>query len=257
MRPVLAALAVALLLVAAPLAILASFYPPPHAPTHSGAWMGTPALLNFSLAAAVLRLLDFPDSTTLPHNWQFGNDMLELRLETADVLVSLLISGAVLLVGICAFALRYWRLGKLARDPAVRTAEPAAANQAASNSSAAWPLRQCALATLLPLALATLPLSWSHYQLLELPGAALFLVLALRDRSYWGGAAVAAFFLAAYQLPVALLRLYIEQLGWTAASPWSLWAITAISPVSAAVLFVVYLKLTKWAALRTGNTVER
>jgi hypothetical protein len=161
------------------------------------------------------------------------------------------------LAGIYAFALRYWRLGKLAPDPAVRTAEPAAAKQAASNSSAARPLRQYALATLLPLALATLPLSWSHYQLLQLPGAALFVVMALRDRNYWGGAAVAALFLAAYQLPVALLRLYIEQVGWTAASPWSLWAITAISPVSAAVLFVVYLNLTKWAALRTGNTVER
>jgi hypothetical protein len=238
-RPMIAALAVAFLLIAAPLATLAAFYPPPHAPTHSGAWMGTPALLNFSLAAAVLRLLDFPVSSALPHNWQFGNDMLELRLDANDALISVGLSAAVALVGFLVLALRVWRMTGLADCPTPRFSQDRAI------ASAGNPLlsREFALALLLPLALATLPLSWSHYQLLQLPGAALFLVLALRNRNFWQAGAVGLLFLMTYQAPVALLRMYLEWYGWTAASAWSLWLVTVLSPVASVALFVLYLRI--------------
>ena len=233
-RAILATLAVAALLLGAPFAVLTAFYPPPHVPTHSSYWMGTPALLNLSAAAGVLRLLDFPASADLPHNWQFGNDVLELRLPAGHAVMSVAASATIWALG---FALLMLSLHRRTQPP----------RQYASASLVA-----CAVATLVPLSLAALPLSWSHYQLLQFPGAALFLVLTVRNRKGWHTAAIVMLFLMIYQAPVALLRIYFNDYGWTAARPWLLWSMTALSPLASLGLFMVYCGLTRLAA--AGST---
>lgn len=228
-RELAATLAVAALLLAAPFALLAAFYPPPHTPPHSSYWMGTPAVLNFAFPAAVLRLLDFPSSTELPHNWQFGNDVLELRVPAAHAALSVAAGVAIWVAGFALLLLSIHRRV----NPGLHTATT---------------LVPYVVATLAPLTLAAVPLSWSHYQLLQLPGAALFLVLAVRNRRVWFAAAITALFLLSYQVPVALLRIYFNEYGWTAARPWLLWSLTALTPVALLGLFLVYCRLVRRVA---------
>lgn len=179
--------------------------------------MGTPALFNFSLPAVVLRALDPPVSPgPLPHNWVFGNNIHELRVPEGDLLVSLAVAASTLLLGFIA-------LYAVTRG-----------------SVASWQI-PLASAALVSLSLAASPICWSHYHLLQYPGAALLLATFLRQRRFGVTLLLALLLFGIYQAPIAGLGPYLERFGWTAAGPLTLWLLTSITPFCSLALFALYL----------------
>lgn len=149
--------ALAVLLVAVPLALLAPL-PGPATPQGHGFWAGTPALLNLSLPAAALRLAEPPrEDGTLPRSWIVGNALEGVRASTGITALALAVSVLVLAAGVGMVA----RLAPTGAD------------------------RLPLVAALVAVALAAAPVSWFHYRLLHLPGLA-WLGVALLSRRAGG-----------------------------------------------------------------------
>ncbi len=90
---------------------------------------------------------------------------------------------------------------------------------------------------MMALALAASPVGWTHYQVMQYPGVALFLGYAARRRLWWllGAAAACAAFL--YPIPVAVLRAYYEVGNSWPNSPIVMYFWTSISAIASIVLF--------------------
>ncbi len=199
-------LAVWALGVALPWALLVVFTAPPHLPQARGYWLGTPAPLNFSAPAAALRAsYDWTAGTPLPPDWEAGVSASWVLARDRQ-LYSARISALVLAAGLATLA---WRLRRLAQ----RGLEPAADGRSSLGRDLA-----CALVAL---ALVAAPISWYHYQLLQLPAFALALGGALRARRWGVAAAVAAVVLTLtrHELVVDLVQLFVPDpataLYWT------------------------------------------
>jgi hypothetical protein len=198
--------------------------PPPHSPATADYWLGTPALLNLSLPAVALRLADPPTpGEPLPASWRGGDDPLVFHLPRPLAALSAAVAGIVLAVG-CAALL--W------------------AAHRAEDAREAW---GPALAAAVSLALAASPISWYHYQLLQLPGLAL---LARRwtaraaTRRQWLLRLLTLAALAVGLTRTELLGIghYLGRYGWTAANlPW-LWLGSALVPVLSLVHFVLQVR---------------
>ncbi len=148
--------ALALLLIGGPLALVAVTLPPPHLPASRGYWMGTPAVLNYSLPATALRLASLDDAGGEPPTpWLVGNNPESLQLDGREAALSVATSvlGLALGLGLVAAAHRRAKLPPLAL-----------------------------LAALVALALATAPISWYHYRILHFPGLAWLVWAALAER---------------------------------------------------------------------------
>jgi hypothetical protein len=85
--------------------------------------------------------------------------------------------------------------------------------------------------------LAASPVCWTHYQIMEYPGVALFLTYAARRRLWWvlGMATASAAFL--YPIPVAVLRAYYSQANNWPHSPMVMYFWTSIPAIASVVLF--------------------
>lgn len=154
-----AAAVAALLLVALPFGLLVAATPPPHLPLAHGYWLGTPAMLNFSAPAAVLRAsYGWQPGSRLPADWVEGVTAA-WRLAPGGQRISVTVSLLVLATGLLAIHLRLARRPALATGPAVASA-------------------------LVALALVAAPISWYHYQLLQLPAFVLALAAAVRARRW-------------------------------------------------------------------------
>lgn len=204
----LAALAAALVVaVAIPAAVIAHWNPGQASPIRADYWMGTPAILSWSVPSVVLRVLDPPRGNGLPYDWEFGNSPGSTHLPRGRRLVSVGVAAGLLLAGVGALAILF--RGRLRAE------------------QAPW-----AAAALLSLGVAASPISWTHYQVLQYPGLALLLHHALSRRRWIlaGGTVVLGALL--YPIPVAVLRAYYERHGgWTAASPATLYVWTSVTPV--------------------------
>jgi hypothetical protein len=124
----------------APWIFVRSTTTPPYAPLHSTSWMGSPAPLNLSLPATVLRATYPLDAPELPEDWEKGSDPSALRLSPERRGLSVGVSLALLAAGLILASRmkqRRWRV-----------------------------------AALISIALLASPLSWYHYQLLQLPALA-------------------------------------------------------------------------------------
>jgi hypothetical protein len=97
------------------------------------------------------------------------------------------------------------------------------------------------MAGFLALALTAAPVCWSHYQILQYPGVALMLGLAVRQRRWSLAGAVAGCGALLYPIPVAVLTHYYHLYGWTAGSAWQLYAWTSITPAACLGLFGISL----------------
>lgn len=129
---------------------------PPYAPLHRTFGMGSPAPLNLSLPATVLRATYPLDTPELPADWAQGTDPGALRLSPERRRLSVGVSLVTLASGLILASRmrqRRWRL-----------------------------------AVLIGLALLASPLSWYHYQLLQFPALA-GLGLALWRRRSWAALA--------------------------------------------------------------------
>jgi Glycosyltransferase family 87 len=211
-----AGLLTAAALLVGPWAFIAAILPPPHSPPRAGYWMGTPALLNFSVPAVALRLLEPPQgSGPLPSNWVVGNDPGQLALSPAHAL-------AATATGALVFGVGVWLLARRAGRATAQGDHLAAA-------------------ALVALALAAAPISWYQYQLLNVLGAAVLAERWLRGRRFAALTALACVVAAVSWTHGALLAPYIGRYGWTAANPVWLWAATSLVPIADLALFGMLL----------------
>jgi hypothetical protein len=147
------------LLVALPLGLLVLATPPPHLPVAHGYWLGTPAVLNFSAPAAVLRAsYGWRPGEELPRDWVDGVNS-NWRLAPERQRLSVAVALGLLAAGLTALFLRVRRNGRAPSGPGLAGA-------------------------LVALALVAAPIAWYHYQLLQLPAFVLALAGALR-RGRW------------------------------------------------------------------------
>jgi alpha-1,2-mannosyltransferase len=189
--------------------------PPPHSPARADYWAGTPALLNFSLPAVALRLADPPTpGEILPASWRNGNDPLAFELPARQAILSAGLAGLLLVLG------ALWLLWT-ARGTGGKGTMPA-------------------MTAAVSLALLASPISWYHYQLLQLPGLAL---LARR----WANSPARLLGLAALAAGltwthVAGVGRYIDRFGWTDNAPAWLWLASSLVPAFALVHFVLQVR---------------
>ena len=225
-RAVAALITVTIVLVLVPAAVIAHWKTGPAFPGHADYWMGSPALLNWSLPAIALRAADPPVSPArVPVNWESGNLTRRLHLPRGQRWLSAGIGAGLLLAGLAA--LLAVSRGKL------------------NAAQAPW-----ASAALISLSVAASPVSWSHYQILQYPGLALLLCHAVRQRRWRIGVGTVVLGALLYRIPAEVLFDYhARYAGWSAASPATLYIWTSVTPIAALVLFGMLLRqLTAEAA---------
>jgi hypothetical protein len=180
--------------------------------------MGTPALLNDSIPAVVLRLLEPPArGRPLPDNWVVGNDPGRLQLPASHAVAGVASGAVALVVGIVLIGRR------VRRHAPGRDDEPVVS------------------AALVALALASAPIAWYHYQLLNLPGIAMLVVRWMRRRRFAALALLACMVVAGTWASSWLLGPYVARYGWTAANPALLWFATSVTLVADLALFAALL----------------
>lgn len=190
-RAVLAAITGAVALTAIPWGIVACCSSGPRAPADLDYLSGTPSPLSWSLPSLALRADEpFRSGKPMPHDWITGHTLQELRLSPQERRLSFAVAFITLALGCAILAITV--RGKLE-------------------------YRQTALASaaMIALALVASPVSWTHYQVMQYPGVALFLGYAARRKLWWllAAASVCAAFL--YPVPVVVLRAYFEvNNGW-------------------------------------------
>jgi hypothetical protein len=212
-RALSAAMATAALLLAVPWVMLVCCLSGPKAPVRQDYLAGTPSVLSWSLPSVALRIYEpLSPGGPMPNDWITGNGLPGLRLSAGQRVLSAGVALITLAVGCLIMAIRV--RGRLtARQVSL------------------------AAAAIIALALAASPVSWTHYQVMQYPGVALFLSYAVRRRLWWllAAALVCGAFL--YPLPVAVLRAYYERSNSWPNSPAVMYFWTSISPVASLVLF--------------------
>jgi Glycosyltransferase family 87 len=155
-RALVMGIAVALAALGLPLGVLAWVTRPSVAAPQAGIWAGTPAPLNFSVPASVLRMTYRWEGEIPPSDWQGVS--ADFKLGGFHRMVSVVSAAVVLGLGLIAVALGQ----KAGQAGAVAT--------------------YCALITL---ALLASPISWYHYQVCQFPALSLLGAGLLRSRRYW------------------------------------------------------------------------
>jgi hypothetical protein len=203
-----------------PMAALSGFEGP-KSPGGAVYLLGTPALLSWSVPSTVLRVMDPPESGgRLPQSWEFGNSVSGLHLPLAQRVASASSSLMVLLSG--AMVLLWSSRGRLTREQ--------------------LPI---AMAGFLSLSLAAAPLCWTHYQILQYPGVAWLLGLAVQRRRWKVAALILTCGALLYPIPVAVLTHYYHLYGWTAASTWQLYVWMSVTPAACLGIFAMAMFLMR------------
>lgn len=159
------ALAIVALSALLPWLLYRATVPPPHLPASTRYWMGTPALLNFSLPAAALRgTYRWHGDGPVPADWESGTMPEALRLAPYRRHLSVAVSLATLAAGLAALGMRLsWTAAQGRRGDLDEAA---------------------VLAYLAGLAIVASPISWYHYQLFLLPAGALVVTAHLVHRAH-------------------------------------------------------------------------
>jgi hypothetical protein len=226
-RAMFLAVVIALILTVVPWVFVVCCLDGPKAPSHKDYLAGTPSVISWSLPSVALRIYEpFHSGKPMPLDWIIGNGLQTLHLSSGQRLVSLSVALITLTLGcgILAFRVR----GRLSAEQV--------------------PL---ASAAIVALALAASPVCWTHYQIMEYPGVALFLTYAARRRLWWllGMATASAAFL--YPIPVAVLRAYYSQANNWPNSPAVMYFWTSIPAIASVVLFgLMTRELTRITAER-------
>jgi glycosyl transferase family 87 len=204
-------------LVVIPQGILALTCEGPMRPRYSEYWLGTPAFLNGSLPGTALRLREpLRAGEELPANWVVGNQTEKLRLTPADRAFSFGIAVATVLLGL-ALLLRVSR-----RVPGV---EP-------------WRWGSALVA----LALLAAPVSWPHYQVLQLPGTAALTLDWGTRRRWYALAGLWAAFLIAQWTEYFVMGPYLASFGTRAGSPLAAWGLSTAPTLAGIALFACQLE---------------
>ena len=212
-RALVAAIATAGVLLAAPWLIVQFCLTGSKAPPRLDYLFGTPSVLSWSLPSVALRIYEpLPPGGPMPNDWITGNGLPGLHLSTNQRILSASIALLTVTVGCLILAIRL--RGRLTA-----------------------PQVPLAGAAIIALALAASPVSWTHYQVMQYPGVALLLGYAAKRRLWWllGIALVCAMFL--YPAPVAVLRAYYVRSNSWPNSPLVMYFWTTVSPIASLVLF--------------------
>jgi alpha-1,2-mannosyltransferase len=212
-RAVLTAVTVAVVLTSISWGIVACCSSGPRAPARLDYLSGTPSVLSWSLPSVALRVYKpFRSGKPMPHDWITGNTLQELSLSPEEGRLSLVVALITLAVGCVILAMRVG--GRLEYG---QTA--------------------LASAAMIALALAASPISWTHYQVMQYPGVALFLGYAARRRLWrlFGAVTACAAFL--YPIPVAVLKAYYDVGNSWPNSPLVMYFWTSVSAVASVALF--------------------
>lgn len=212
-RAIVTAAMTALALTVIPWIFVAYFLSGPNTPVHKDYLAGTPSVLSWSLPSVALRIYEpFEFGKAMPLDWVTGNGLETLHLSSQQQLVSLGVSLITLTLGCLTLARRVRFKLTVAQVP-------------------------LASAAIVALALAASPVCWTHYQIMQYPGVALFLTYAARRRSWWllGIAAASAAFL--YPIPVDVLRSYYQQANHWPNSPIVMYFWTTIPAIASLALF--------------------
>lgn len=215
--------ATAVLGVLVPLAVIALRLPPPHFPTSSGYWAGTPAPLNMSLPATAVRLVDLPvDDGELPRSWRLGNNPRRFELDGSAAVLSVVVSVIVLGLGTVWVISAGRRIG-----------------------ADTLPV----LAALIAVVLAGAPISWYHYRLLHFPGLAWLagaMVFSRKWLALLGVSAIGATLTWSQYAGIRVLRA-------AAYDPWFVLARGAVVPMLELVLAGWYLRIARVAGDRSDS----
>jgi Glycosyltransferase family 87 len=203
-----------------PWLILVASFPGPYAPANAGFWMGTPAILSWSVPSCLLRLVERP-VRGLPANWLYGNDLANIHLPAGERILSLCASGCVIALGIVILALACrGRLG---------------------GSQIGW-----AVFGMISVAVTAAPISWTHYQVLNYPGVALLLARSVERRSWKVFSAGLLCFAFMYQVPILILRERYEAAGgWAAMPAATIYVWSSISAVVGLFLFALFIVVVR------------
>ena len=203
-------------LVVIPQGIIALTCEGPLRPRYSEYWLGTPAFLNGSLPGTALRLREpLRAGEELPANWVVGNQTEKLRLTPADRAFSFGVAVGTVLLGL-ALLLEVSR-----RVPAV----------------APWRWGSALVA----LALLAAPVSWPHYQVLQLPGTAALTLDWSARRRRWALAALWTAFLIAQWTEYFVMGPYLARFGTQAGSPVAAWGLSTAPTLAGIALFALQL----------------
>ena len=233
-RALLKAAVTAIILTAVPWAFVIFFLSGPDAPAHKAYLAGTPSVISWSLPSVALRIYEpFQFGKPMPLDWITGNGLQTLELSSGQRFVSLgvaiitLLAGCLILAGRVRFKLTAGQV----------------------------PL---AGAAIIALALAASPVCWTHYQIMQYPGVAVFLTYAASRKLWWLlgiGMASAAFL---YPIPVAVLRAYYEQSNHWPNSPIVMYFWTSIPALASLLLFALMTReLTRVTALKSNGVLVR
>jgi len=207
-RALTATVVTATLLLLAPIALLRMTTPPPYGPTTAGFWMGSPAPLNQSLPALALRLADPPRAgQALPHRWLAGVSASALKLPPSHAALSVTVALLLLVGGAAGVA------AALRRHHGDQSTD------------------QRALLALASLAILASPVSWYHYQLVQLLPLSAVFVWAWNRRAWLGAGSAALLLLVLTRFSQTSYGLYFERFGATAARPGALWIATSVVPL--------------------------
>lgn len=209
---------------------IAAFFRGARAPVSATFWMGTPSMWSWSVPSVVLRfLIPITRGAPLPNDWQFGNVAADLHLGTRLEWISVATACAVVTIGIVALAALCRGRLNAAQIP--------------------W-----AMAGLVALSLAAAPVCWTHYQLMQYPGVAMLLTVAIRRRFWLLALATAFCFALVYQLPqLFLIAYHNSHNGWTTASPFTLYFWSTVPPFASLGIFALALVMVH----RTGRESDR
>jgi len=226
-RALLQAAMTAFVLTVIPWAFVVYYLSGPNVPAHTDYLAGTPSVISWSLPSVALRIYEpFRFGKRMPLDWITGNGLQTLELSSEQRLVSLGVALTTLMLGCLILAARV-RFKLDARQV---------------------PL---ASAAIVALALAASPVCWTHYQIMQYPGVALFLTHAASRRLWWllgVGTASAALL---YPIPVVVLRAYYEQNSNWPNSPIVMYFWTSVPAIASVVLFgLITRELTRITAER-------
>ncbi len=219
----------------------------PKSTANSYFWMGTPAILSWSIPSSVLRNLDPPEQgAELPHNWLYGNDLGAVYLPMDQRLISISVAAIVLIAGFTALWVvsrgRFTALGQPQNGGGPGSLSD---NEAGARFGPASPTLW-ASAAMIAVTLAASPICWTHYQILDYPGVALLIVATIRRRRWRTLAWAVVCYAFTYQVPVLVLRRYVQiHGGWVADSPDTLYFWTSVTPLANLALAGAFLRMMR------------
>lgn len=204
----------AVLLLALPWIALHFFFTGPQMPSGTGFLAGTSTILSWSLPSVVLRAFHPPGSDGKPPAIWTNDNLAGVHLSPHDRVLAVSVAALTLFAGL--FVWIYATRLRLARS--------------------AVPYASAALISLILIAA---PVCWTHYQVLQYPGAALLLARTAQDSHWPRFFATLISWLFLYTVPVAVLRAgYAAHHGWPA-HPAYLYFWTSVSAAAGIALFTL------------------